>query len=65
MPSGVATTFMLLPFAKSVYCPPGTDAICPFPSKIVAALTAYDQWMNSSGNRTRFAGFVDAFLFQF
>src|SRR5712671_5629078 len=33
-PSGVATTFMLLPFAKSVYCPPGTDAIRPFPLKL-------------------------------
>jgi hypothetical protein len=27
LPSGVATTLVLLPFAKKVYCPPGTDAI--------------------------------------
>ena len=64
MPSGVATTFMLVPFAKSVYCPPGTDAICPFPWKL-SPRDRVRPMDELSGNRTRFADLVDAFLFQF
>src|SRR5215467_9656514 len=64
LPSGVATTFALLPFAKSVYCPPGTDAICLLPSKSVPRRRVRP--LDELGRRrTRFASFVDAFLFQF